>query len=81
MSEDQKKTAAEWLMWTFRGAVALGAFFLMQTYYQVQETNELLNEHLREFSRVEQQVKTNERDIDKLWKQIGRSGGIQSVAR
>jgi hypothetical protein len=48
MSTDDKQKMSATVMWLFRAATAVGAFFMVQTYNGIVRTNDLLQDIRRE---------------------------------
>jgi hypothetical protein len=48
MSTNDKERMSATMMWLFRAATAVGAFYLIQTYNGIVKTNELLQDIRRE---------------------------------
>ena len=59
MSDEQKQGMDDAIKWILRALTAVGAFFLIKTYNGVTSTNDMMQEHLRQYAsdRVEMQIR------------------------
>ena len=69
MSEDEKQKFSDAMVWIMRGLTALGGLFFIRTFDVMNDTNELLQKHLRQYAsdRVEVQIRLGvaERELER----------------
>lgn len=69
MSEDEKQKFGDAMVWIMRGLTALGGLFFIRTFDVMNDTNELLQKHLRQYAsdRVEVQIRLGvaERELER----------------